>query len=118
MAAGGRKAVHFDIDANDPTVRHRLGQTYCDRRLTAAAIEHRHIGPKVRQKKAGIDIRAAGLDRGLNPASSLGSFHRNRPRNRGSSLSLAEPLSNRSSKLLSVRAPMAGAAAAVAGRDF
>ena len=39
------------------------------------------------EKKTGIDVRTADLDRGLNPASSLGSFHRNRPQNSALSLS-------------------------------
>ena len=37
-----------------------------------------HVGSQVREKKARIDIRSAGLDRGLNPASSMCSFHCNR----------------------------------------
>jgi hypothetical protein len=41
----------------------------------------------VPEKKTGIDVRTADLDRGLNPASSLGSFHRNRPQNSAPSLS-------------------------------
>jgi hypothetical protein len=75
VVASRRKALRFEIYTDDSTRRHCLSQTHRDRRLTASAIEDDHVRPKVRKKKAGVDVRAARLDRGLNPASSLRFFH-------------------------------------------
>lgn len=58
-----------------PAGRHRVAKTYRNSRLTASAIEDYHIRPKVGEE-AGVNVRAAGVDRGLDLAS-LRFFHCN-----------------------------------------
>jgi hypothetical protein len=59
-----------------PAGRHRVAKPYRNSRFTASATEGYHIRPKVGEEKAGVNDRAAGVDRGLDLAS-LRFFHCN-----------------------------------------
>ena len=69
IAAGGRQAVLCEIDADDCSGRQCLGQADRDRRSVATAVEDQHVRLQLPQKKASIDVGAAGLDLPLNVAS-------------------------------------------------
>ena len=77
MAAGIRKAVRFEIYRDDSTGRLRLSETCRDSSLAASAIEDRRVRAKMREKKVGVDLCAAGLDRGLEMAVALRCLHCN-----------------------------------------
>jgi hypothetical protein len=69
--AGRPKVVLIEIDANDLTLRNRLGQAQRDCRSATPAIKECHVRAKMWEEEVTVDMRAARLDRGLHVVSCL-----------------------------------------------